>query len=65
MNHYIDLVFLEFWTSIVYAFLGLVIGSLIVFILKKGGYLKREYLILKIITKLYFVFIPILFLVYF
>lgn len=65
MNHYIDLVFLEFWNSIIYAFLGLVIGSLIVFFLKKVGYLKREYLILKIITKLYFVFIPILFLIYF
>ncbi len=65
MSVYTGLILGELWSSLAYAFLGLIIGSLIVFILYKVKYLKREYLILKIITKLYFVFLPILFLAYF
>lgn len=65
MNNYTDLFLAELLTSIGYAFLGLAVGSIIVYVLYKVGYLKRDFFILKIITKLYFIFIPILFLVYF
>lgn len=65
MNDYINLVFEQLSSSIGYGLLGLGIGILIIFLLKKWGYLERNYLLLKIITKFYFVLFPVGFLLYF
>jgi len=49
------------WGSIEYFFLGLLVGILIIFLLRKGGYLKREHDFMKVIVSLYYLYFPIVF----
>lgn len=62
---YTQLILSGLKSSIFYAFLGALIGLLIVILLNKLGYLKREHSFLKVITKLYYVIFPIVFFFFF
>jgi hypothetical protein len=61
MGDYLDLLWMGLSSSILYAFIGLLVGVGVIVLLNKRHYLKREYLFLKILTKMYFVYFPIVF----
>lgn len=62
MNAYLELVWLQLFSSIWFALIGLLVGIGLVFILKKRKYLEREHSLLQLLTKFYFVYFPFVFL---
>lgn len=61
MNGYLQLIIGGLSAAFPYALLGLLVGIGIVWFLKKKGYLERNNLFLKVITKLYYIYIPLVF----
>lgn len=61
MSSYLGLVWTELSSSIWFAFVGLMIGAGVIFLLKKGTYLERNSIFLKMLTKFYFVYFPFVF----
>jgi hypothetical protein len=61
MSSYLSLVWTELSSSICFAFVGLLIGAGVIFLLKKGKYLERQSIFLKLLTKFYFVYFPFVF----
>lgn len=49
------------WGSIEFLFIGLFMGITIIYLLRRGGYLKRDNDIIKIIVGLYYLYFPIVF----
>ena len=65
MNDYLELVYSGLSASIGYAVVGLLAGGIIVFLLHRAGYLKRENLIWRLIARLHYVLFPVVFCLYF
>ncbi len=61
MSDYLGLLWMGLSSSILYAFIGLLVGIAVLLLLKKRHYLERAYTFLKLLTRLYFVYIPIVF----
>lgn len=62
MDSYLGLIWSQLFSSILFAFIGLLVGAGIIFLLNKRKYLERNHVLLKFLTKIYFVYFPFVFL---
>lgn len=62
MDSYLELIWSQLFSSILFAFVGLLVGAGIVFLLKRRKYLERNHVLLKLLVKIYFVYFPFVFL---